>query len=190
MHDEHSTPHSTEHAEKLGYEVSDISIPVLMRWGFFLVVFVGITSIVVLGIYALFVPQYLNRSAYSVSAADRKTPAADVPQLQSDPVQDIKNYRRDEAARVEHYGKWKDGDGKDAQFIPIDRAMQIVEAKGLPIESADSAKNDVTPPAVDRGFVDNPLPNQSGNTPVNGKTGPENGGSLDDSNYQRHTPGM
>jgi hypothetical protein len=187
MHDEHTTPQSTEHAEKLGYEDTDISIPVLMKWGFFLVVFVGVSSIVVLGIYALLVPQYANRSANT--ALVRKIPAEDVPQLQPDPVKDIKDFRSRETAHITGYGTWKDGDGKDVNYIPISRAMQIVEAKGLPIESPDAAKNDVTPPAVDRGFLDNPLPDGSP-TPVQGKVGPENGDSMDESSYARHTPGM
>lgn len=189
MHDEHSNPHSTEHAEKLGYEDTDISIPVLMKWGFFLMVFVGITSVLVMGLYAWFIPQYLHRNANTVSSAQRRLPAPDVPQLQPDPVRDIKDYRLREKAHVTGYGTWKDGDGKDAQFIPIDRAMQIVGAKGIPIQSAGSAANDVTPPAVDRGYVDNPLPD--GTQPsVLGKVGPENGANMDETNYTRHTPGM
>ena len=68
-------------------------------------------------------------------------------------AQDIKEFRAREYAHITQYGMWKDGDGKDAKFIPISRAMQIVEGKGLQIESADSAKNDVTLPAVDRGYV-------------------------------------
>lgn len=187
MHDEHATPHSTEHAEKLGYEDTDISIPVLLKWGFFLIVFVGVTSIVVLGIYALLVPQFVNRNANT--ALVRKLPAEDVAQLQPDPVKDIKDFRARETARISGYGSWKDGDGKDATYIPISRAMRIVEAKGLPVESPDAAKNDVTLPAVDRGFVDNPLPD--GTQPgVPGKVGPENGDSMDESSYTRHTPGM
>ena len=187
MHDEHSTPHSTEHAEKLGYEDSDVSIPVLLKWGFFLVVFVGVTSVVVMGIYALLVPQFANRSANT--ALVRKLPAEDTPQLQPDPVKDIKDYRSREYAHIGGYGTWKDGDGKDVTYIPISRAMQIVEAKGLKIESPDDAKNDVTPPAVDRGFVDNPLPDGSP-APIQGKVGQENGDSMDESSYSRHTPGM
>ena len=187
MHDEHSTSHSTEHAEKLGYEDTDISIPVLMKWGFFLVVFVGVSSVLVLGIYALLVPQFLNRTPNTALA--RKALAEDVPQLQPDPVKDIKDFRSRETAHITGYGIWKDGDGKDATYIPISRAMQIVEAKGLKIESPDAAKNDVTPPAVDRGFVDNPLPD--GTEPgVSGKVGPENGDSMDESSFTRHTPGM
>ncbi len=192
MHDEHSTPvHSTEHAEKLGYEDSDISIPVLMKWVFSLVVFVGITSIVVLGLYALLVPQFTKQviSHNAEAALVRKPLPADVPQLQSDPVKDIKEFRSRETARVVGYGTWKDGDGKDAQFIPISRAMEIVAGKGLKIETPEDAKNDVTPPAVDRGFVDNPLPDGSA-PPVQGKVGPDNGASMDESSFTRHTPGM
>jgi hypothetical protein len=189
MHDEHSNPHSTEHAGKLGYEDTDISIPVLMKWGFFLVVFVSITSVLVLGLYSVLVPQFLHRDANSVPSNQRRLPAADLPQLQPDPVKDIRDYRRREAVHVTGYGTWKDGDGKDAQYIPIDRAMQIVEAKTLPIQSADSAKSDVTLPAIDRGFVDNPLPD--GRQPsVLGKVGPENGDNRDETSYTRHTPGM
>ena len=187
MHDEHSASQSTEHAEKLGYEDTDISMPVLMKWGFFLVVFVGITAVLVLGIYAVFVPQYLKRNANTPLV--RRLPAADVPQLQSDPVKDIKDYRAAETAHIRGHGMWKDGDGKDATYIPLDRAMQIVEAKGIPIQSADSAKNDVTPPAVDRGFVNNPMPD--GTQPgVVGKVGSDNGASLDEPSYTRHMPGM
>lgn len=192
MHDEHTTPHSTEHAEKLGYEDTDVSIPVLMKWGFFLAVFVGITSIVVLGIYALLVPQYQHRSANTTTM--RQQMAENVAQLQPDPIKDIKVYRSREATRTGDggkggYGIWKDGDGKDATYVPIARGMEMLEAKGLPIQTPESAKDDVTPPAVDRGFVDNPLPD--GTRPgVAGKVGKENGASLDETSYSHHTPGM
>jgi hypothetical protein len=191
MHDEHSTPHSTEHAEKLGYEDSDVSIPVLMKWGFFLAVFVGVTSVVVLGLYAVFVPQLMKlvRPAKPDTQVTRRLPPAGVPQVQADPVKDIQDFRRLEAARLTQYGFWKDGDNRNVQYIPLERAMQIVEAKGLPIQSAESARNDVTPPAVDRGYVNDPLPD--GTQPgVPGKVGVENGDTMDDSTYSRHTPGM
>lgn len=191
MHDEHSNPQSTEHAEKLGYEDTDISIPVLMKWGFFLVVFVGITSVIVLVLYAWLVPHFVDRIVKNGAETPivRRTLAADVPQLQENPVKDIKEFRSRETAHVTGYGIWKDGDGKDAQYIPLDRAMKIVGDKGLPIQSAGSAANDVTPPAVDRGFVDNPLPD--GTQPgVSGKVGPDNGDNMDETNYTRHTPGM
>jgi hypothetical protein len=187
MHDEHSIPQTTEHAEKLGYEDTDVSIPVLLKWGFFLVVFVGVTSIAVLGFYAWLVPQFLHSNANT--ALERKMPDASMPQVQPDPIKDIKEFRSQEAAHVNGYGTWKDGDHKDVTYIPISRAMQIVEAKGLPIESPDAAKNDVTPPAVDRGFLDNPLPDGSP-SPVQGKVGPDNGDSMDESSYAHHTPGM
>ncbi len=190
MHDEHTTAPSTEAAEKLGYEDSDVSIPVLMRWGFFLAVFVGATYGIVLLVYFL-LPRFTQPAANVGMDIARKVPAADMPQLQSDPVKDIKDYRRAEAKRTGGYGTWKDGDGKDVQYIPIDRAMQIVETKGLPIEGADAAKNDVTPPVVDRGFVDNPLPAEdNGKTAVPGKTGAANDASLDDRSFQKKSPGM
>jgi len=196
MHDEHTAPHSTEHAEKLGYEDTDVSIPVLMKWGFFLAVFVGVTSIVVLGVYALLVPQFQNRRANATLM--RPALSEEVAQLQPDPIKDIKDFRHREAMRIgddnpKHnygYGTWKDGDGKDATYIPIERAMAIIEAKGLPIQTPESANNDVTPPAIDRGFVDNPLPDQGGMPSVSGKVGKENGDSMDESSYTHHTPGM
>jgi len=193
MHDEHTTPHSTEHAEKLGYEDTDVSIPVLMKWGFFLAVFVGVTSVIVLGVYAMLVPQFMNKSANATLM--RPALSEEVAQLQPDPIKDIKDFRSREAMRTGEggkggYGTWKDGDGKDATYIPIERAMAIVEAKGLPIQTPESANNDVTPPAIDRGFVDNPLPDQGGMPSVSGKVGKENGDSMDESSYTHHTPGM
>lgn len=190
MHDEHSTPHSTEHAEKLGYEDSDVSLPVLLKWGFFLAVFVGATSLIVLLTYWGLVTQVTKRDLKEHAGVVRKVPAADVPQLQQDPVKDIQVFRREERARVEGYGDWKDGDGKEAKYIPIDQAMKLVADKGLPIQSEGSTQNDVTPPAVDRGFVDNPLQDQGGQPSVPGKVGPDNGDSMDESSYTRHTPGM
>lgn len=186
MHDEHSTPHSTEHSEKLGYEDSDVSLPILLKWGFGLAVFVGGTSVIVLLVYMGLAAINTRGSG---AAFQRPTLSADVPRLQADPEKDIKKFRADERTRLTHYGTWKDGDGKDAKFIPLERAMQIVEAKGLPIETAESAKDDVTPPAEDRGFVDNPLPDGT-QPPVNGKIGPQNGDSMDTPEFGHHTPGM
>ncbi len=191
MHDEKTTAHSTEHAETLGYEDSDVAIPVLMKWGFSLAVFVGVTSLIVLGVYALLVRQFATRNEPVKLDIARRFPADGVPQLQVDPVKDIKNFRRDEKRHVTGQGVWKDGDGKDANYISIDRAMKIVEAKGLPIQSADASAKDVTPPAVDRGFVDNPLPAEDGGrSDVPGRTGTVNGVSPDDASFQQKLPGM
>ncbi len=153
MHDEHS-PVSTERSEMLGYEESDISVPVLLKWGLVLVILLLGSAAVALGIYVFLVkPIGGDQKAAYPLAQVRRLPPPGTPQLQADPVKDIKAFRSDEETRLTKSGVWKDGDGKQVNRIPVQRAMEIVVAEGLKIQPEAEAGTGVTPPALDRGQV-------------------------------------
>lgn len=178
MHSEHgqSEPVSEE-SKALGYEVSDVAVPVLLKWGVGLAVFFGITSVIVLGIYLLLVTYRPEQKPLFASQPGDIPPAqamrnAGMPVVQAQPVPEIKDFRATEDARVAGYGTWVDGDGKTASYIPIQRAMEMIKQRGLPaVQSGGSTPvrantNAVTPapPApgtpgmMDGGGLHNPAP--------------------------------
>lgn len=152
MHDE-KPKFSTELSEKLGYEDSDVSIPILLKWGVGLVILLVGTAAASMVIYFIFVGNGSNQKSSYPLASERRVPPPGVPQLQADPVVDIKKFRADEEAAVNPPGgqaTWKDGDGKEAIRIPIDAAMEVMIHRGIQVQTPNP--NDVTPPMVDRGI--------------------------------------
>lgn len=108
------------------YETRDVSLNTLVPWLFFLFVFVGVSAVVTLIMYRfVFRIGYPDTSAYALPHV-RELPRM---RLQANPVQEIKQYRLDEDAILNHYGK----DPKTgAIHIPIERAMDMVIQEGLP----------------------------------------------------------
>lgn len=118
-----------------GYEKNDISLSVLLRWGFGLGVFLAVTSVLALFLFAVlqrppFGPPALGQS---IMRGEPPTPANGTPILQDNPAGDprpdnnprkgidnIREFRRDEEIRMSEYAT-QDGN----IHIPIDRAMQL-----------------------------------------------------------------
>ena len=157
MHDEHGPVEVSEESKALGYEVGDVSIPILLKWGLGLVVFFLITSFITLGIYKVLITWRTEEKPVFASQPGDMAPAqamrsAGIPVVQAEPIPDIKDFRATEDARVEGYGTWRDGDGKTANYMPLDRALQILEQRGLPAVEAGGTMpvrtntNAVTPP--------------------------------------------
>ncbi|HLK61695.1 MAG TPA: hypothetical protein VKU00_34435 [Chthonomonadaceae bacterium] len=159
MHDEHGPVEVNPESKAKGYEVGDISVPIILKWGLGLVISFILISIVTLFIYQFLVTyRYQPKPDYRAQSNDL-APAqtmqnAGIPVVQSAPVADIKDFRTKEDARVAGYGAWKDGDGKSVNYIPIDRAMQIIQERGLPQVPAGGTMpirtntNAVTPPTA------------------------------------------
>jgi hypothetical protein len=124
-HDDHPEPQSVDMLRKLGYESSDVSLPVLVKWIAFLFVFIGGTSLLTLLIYWVFVP---SAAVDQSSAATVGKLPPGVPALQSHPKIDMKAFREQEEARFSTPG-WVDK-SKGIARVPVDTAMDEIIASG------------------------------------------------------------
>jgi hypothetical protein len=118
-----------------GYEKEDISIPVLLQWGFGLGVFLVATSAAAMILYIIlqrppFSPPSMNES---VVRLQKQVPPPGTPIVQDNPAGDprpdnnpqkgidnIRQFRHDESVRMNEFAT-QDGN----IHIPIDRAMEI-----------------------------------------------------------------
>jgi hypothetical protein len=135
----------TDQLNKLGYETSDVSLPTLIKWIIFLFMFIGITSVVTWLIYLIFVPGVKDNDQTTASTVNKLGP--DQPALQVHPRIDLKEFRAEEEAKIDHYG-WVD---KKAGIVhlPIDVTLEKVAASGA-LPKADPGAVDLKPnPSVD-----------------------------------------
>jgi len=65
------------------------------------------------------------------------------PRLQANPPLDLRNYRAMEEAQLHSYG-WVDSTNRVVR-IPLERALEIVEQRGLPIRRDASMEGPATP---------------------------------------------
>lgn len=125
-----TTPVHTE----VQFEDSDISPSGVVLAGFGLLVVIWI---IVLLLYFVFTGLARYRAAVSAPAlplAKQLNSAPPAPRLQASPRMDLKDWRAYEDSQLNHYG-WADRQ-KGIATIPIERAMQIVAARGIPPQKA------------------------------------------------------
>ena len=115
------------------YEHTDIDPAVGYKFALWLSVAMVLSFAIVYGTFWFF-----ERRSASANEAARQYPLAvdferpqPTPALQTQPFMDIYTLRRGEAERLSSYG-WVDRDGGVAR-IPIDRAMDLLVERGLPI---------------------------------------------------------
>jgi hypothetical protein len=114
------------------YEHTDIDPAVGYRFALWLAVSMLLSFGIVYGTFVFF-----ERRQVAADAAAQKFPLAvderprPIPALQTQPFKDFYTLRQDEAEKLNSYG-WIDRDGGVAH-IPIDRAMDVVLQRGLPV---------------------------------------------------------
>ncbi|HJU41951.1 MAG TPA: hypothetical protein VJ691_04020 [Vicinamibacterales bacterium] len=123
------------------YEHTDIDPEVGYKFALWLAVSLVLSVGIVYGTF-----WYFERQQVAADAAVERFPLAvdgerpePTPALQKQPFHDITALRQEEAGRLGTYG-WVDKEGGVAR-IPIDRAMEILLQKGLPVrpESVSSS---------------------------------------------------
>ena len=127
--------HSPHDAEIVGHEETDAEIAPLVRFAIFLAAITLVIAALTVGFY-----RYLDAREVALKAprhplgagVDRPLPPA--PRLQTYPFDDVKVFRREEARLLEHY-HWIDRSAGTVR-IPIDRAMDLLVARGLPHRAA------------------------------------------------------
>ncbi|GMV35946.1 MAG: hypothetical protein AMXMBFR61_04540 [Fimbriimonadales bacterium] len=126
MSDEHRAP---DPLTQLGYEPRDVSTGPLLKWAIALGVFIAVALLASLGIYNLTMPppEKMRQKTGPVNAVQ---PIPNAPPLQVNPALDMREFRIKEDRTLHSYG-WVDQAGGVAR-IPIERAMELIEEKGLP----------------------------------------------------------
>jgi len=122
----------------VGHEETDAEIGPLVRFAIFLTVLTLGTAALTVGFY-----KYLDARERAEKAprypltvgVERPLPPA--PRLQTYPFDDVKDLRREEARLLEHY-QWVDKNAGTVR-IPVDRAIELLAAKGLPHRAAPAA---------------------------------------------------
>jgi hypothetical protein len=123
--------HSMHPDDIVGHEETDAEIAPLVRFAIFLTVITLITAAITVGFY-----QYLdsreqaNKAPRYPLAAGVDRPLPPPPRLQTFPFDDVKVHRREDEKLLEHY-QWVDKNAGTVR-IPIERAMDILAARGLP----------------------------------------------------------
>ncbi|HVZ22628.1 MAG TPA: hypothetical protein VG871_16255 [Vicinamibacterales bacterium] len=119
-------------------ETSDVDLGGVLRFAIGLIVSGVVISGLVAWLYVYFERQAARPSPVQYPLAEssmRRLPPE--PRLQSDPRDDLENLRRAEDQVLGTYG-WVDRNAGVVR-IPIDRAMQLIVERGLPVRSTPEA---------------------------------------------------
>lgn len=138
------SPHSND-AKSLGHEPLEADVRAVSRTGVGLAVLVVGSFLLVYGLMRFYAA--LDDVSSSGRQAESVVPSSGVPKLDVDQPVELQALRTKERQILSSYG-WVDR-AAGVAHIPIERAMQIIAAEGLP----------VTPPAVE------PPPPAGGNPP-------------------------
>jgi len=133
-------PHDGDGGRGRGYEARDIKSSSILAAGIGLALMIVVFGAVAWGVY-----RHLASRAASSSPPPNPLAAAHArqqpptPRLQADPLRDLQEFRAHEDRWLDSYG-WVDR--KNAVIrIPIDRAVALLVARGLPTRSAPVAKD-------------------------------------------------
>ena len=159
MADHHDDPYAVEYGATppgAQYEHTDIDPAIGYKFALWLTVAMVLSFGIVYGAFWLFERQERTASRtaqqFPLAAppatadgrpAERAERPRPTPALQTQPFMDVYTLRQGESEKLTTYG-WVDKDGGVAR-IPIDRAMEVLLQKGLPVRSeAGDALNVVT----------------------------------------------
>jgi hypothetical protein len=119
------------------YEESDVRPGAIVRFAIGLVLVVGISAVVLLGLFKLFARQQRRHDPPPPPLAQEGGRLPPGPRLQAAPLQDLEQLRAEEEKALTSYG-WVDRKAGIAH-IPIDEAIKIVAARGLPQATASAS---------------------------------------------------
>lgn len=139
-----------------GYETRDASIPSLAISAIALAVVLFVSFVGM-----KFALNYFQRTQPLGPPASpvANVPAPVGPQLQAHPHEDLVDYCKEQGQQLERYG-WVDQKAGVVQ-IPVDRAMELILERGLPIRAA-SAASAGSSGVHQIGTVEAPLPQGAG----------------------------
>ncbi len=137
MAETHTTPTHSDNDRR--YEASDANVVSLTKFGIGLAIVAAVVLVLMLWLQNFFAAQN-QRATPPVSplAAQRQAPPA--PRLQVAPARDLRDIRMVEDSVLHSYG-WVVRDSGVVR-IPIERAMELVAQRGLPVRVKSNAREE------------------------------------------------
>lgn len=170
------------------YETRDVSLSAIAKWVAFLFVFVaGAASVTWVLFRFVYVPGGEEKSQFPLTYSRQLPPG---PRLQANAVQDIKDYRQNEFAAINGYGR---DPRTGAIHIPIDRAMTLVLPE-LPIRPGAgpvdmrATTQPYSPPIMDGKDAGSGVPPTSGTMDGSGNGGYVGQGGVNSERGTKPTP--
>jgi len=140
---------------ELRYEQADVRPASILRFALALVIVVVLSSVFLLGLFTLLARQERRHDPPPPPLAPQAGRLPPMPRLQSTPLQDLEELRAEQEKELTSYG-WVDARAGIAH-IPIDEAIKIAAARGLP-HASPAAVPSASPPAP----APSPSPAQGG----------------------------
>jgi hypothetical protein len=134
-------------APEAGRETQDVSIPAIVKFGIGLAVITALVSVAMWGLFRVFAAQEEKHDQPvppMVAASLQRTPRE--PRLEPNPLAPRLAARARENAALLSYG-WVDRSAGIAR-IPIDRAMELLVARGLPPAKTPTAVTPLVTPGA------------------------------------------
>lgn len=130
----HSHAHPHGHGDSLPPEPRDADIPLVIKCsvGFLLFLFVS------MGIAKVHYEVEMRRMPVAEPSPFALPPMPPGPRLQARPSTDLVKFKAEQSHAVDSYG-WTDKTAGMAH-IPVERAMEMVLQKGLPVRTAENEK--------------------------------------------------
>ena len=115
----------------VGHEETDAEVGPLVRFAIFLTVITLVAAALTVGFYKyLDAREQVEKAPRYPLAVGVDRPLPPAPRLQTYPFDAVKGYRQQEARLLDHYA-WVDKNAGTVR-IPVDRAIELLAAKGLP----------------------------------------------------------
>jgi hypothetical protein len=146
-------PKDAHGAEEQRYEKRDANLPALLQFGFWLAI---VIVVAVVGMkYTLNYFQRVQPAGPPASPLSNARVLPPGPRLQAHPHQELHDYCTGQQLDLTSY-RWVDQQNGIVQ-IPVDRAMELVLERGLPVRAANQAPAG-SAEMHQMGTVDSPLP--------------------------------
>jgi len=126
----------TARSAESGHEVSDINPKRVAMVGLALATVIALALLVTYGLFHYFYSGETRTRPLPSPLSYSREPTPE-PRLSVEPGEELKTLRSEEDAMLKSYG-WIDRD-KGVVRIPIDRAIEILAERGLPVRAAKSA---------------------------------------------------
>jgi hypothetical protein len=126
----------TARSAESGHEVSDINPKRVAMVGLALATVIAVSLLVAYGLFHYFYSGETRTRPLPSPLSFSREPTPE-PRLSVEPGKDLKILRSEEDAMLKSYG-WIDQE-KGIVRIPIDRAIEILAERGLPVRAAKSA---------------------------------------------------
>ena len=134
------------HNSNRGHETTDADIGKIVRSGIVLFLVVVASLVAMRLMFSFFVERQGLGPPASPFENTRKLPPENMPRLQVAAPKDLGSYRLNQQKSLEEYG-WVDRSNGVVR-IPIDRAMDLLVERGLPVESGTSGQQNLQPGMV------------------------------------------